>query len=120
MRKILVIDDEKAVSDILSQVLNRFGFNVDTAENGREGMLKFDETIFDLVITDICMDGADGNDVVRHIRNSCRKTTPIIGISGTPWLMEDRAFDAVLSKPFSLRALADTVKDLTEATPGQS
>lgn len=37
MRKILVIDDEKAVSDILSQVLNRFGFNVDTAENGREG-----------------------------------------------------------------------------------
>lgn len=114
MRNILVIDDEKAIADVLFQALNRFGFNVDTAENGTEGIVKFDQDTFDLVITDICMSGVDGNGVVRHIRNSHRKTTPVIGISGTPWLLEEAEFDAVLPKPFSLKALADTVKGLTE------
>jgi len=115
MHNVLVIDDEKAISDILSQALNRFGFNVDTAENGAEGILKFDSDAFDLVITDICMSGLDGNGVARYIRNSRRKATPIIGISGTPWLLEEGEFDAVLPKPFSIKALADTVKGLTEA-----
>ena len=113
MQNILVIDDEKAISDILSQALTRFGFNVDTAENGTEGIVKFDRDAFDLVITDICMAGMGGNDVVRHIRNSRRRTTPIIGISGTAWLLEERQFDAVLPKPFSLKTLADTVRGLT-------
>ena len=67
MQNILVIDDEKAISEVLSQALNRFGFHVDTAENGAEGIVKFDKEVFDLVITDVRMAGIDGNDVVRHI-----------------------------------------------------
>ena len=114
MRSILVIDDEKAISDVLSQALNRFGFHVDTAENGTEGIVKFDQDTFDLVITDICMSGVDGNGVARHIRRSHRKRTPIIAISGTPDLLEEGEFDAVLPKPFSLKALAATIKDLAE------
>lgn len=115
MQNVLVIDDERAISDVLSQALNRFGFRVDTAANGMEGIVKFDQDAFDLVITDICMSGVDGNSVARHIRSSLRKATPIIGMSGTPWLLEDSEFDAVLPKPFSLAVLADTVKGLTEA-----
>lgn len=119
MRNILVIDDESAISEILSQALNRFGFSVDTAESGTEGIVKFDRKTFDLVITDIRMPGVDGNGVVRHIRNSRRSNTPVIGISGTPWLFEGGEFDAVLPKPFSLQVLSDTVKGLTETTPSQ-
>ena len=115
MRNVLVIDDEAAISSILRQALSRSGFNVDTAGTGEEGIVKFDSEVFDLVITDICMVGVDGIDVARHIRNSLRGTTPIIGISGTPWLLEEAEFDAVLAKPFSLKALTDIVASLTGA-----
>ena len=114
MQNVLVIDDERAISEILSHALNRFGYHVDTADNGTDGIVKFDTDTFDLVITDICMSGVDGNGVARHIRRSHRKRTPIIAISGTPWLLDEGEFDAVLPKPFSLKALAATVKDLTE------
>ncbi len=114
MQSVLVIDDEKAISEILSHALGRFGYSVDTADNGIDGIVKFDADAFDLVITDICMSGVDGNGVARHIRRSQRRRTPIIAISGTPWLLDEGEFDAVLPKPFSLKALADTVKDLTE------
>ncbi len=114
MQKVLVIDDESAIAEILSLALNRFGFSVDTAGNGMEGIAKFDDKRFDLVITDIHMPGVDGHGVVRHIRNSLRRATPIVGISGTPWLFDDGEFDAILPKPFTLKTLTDTVKRLTE------
>ena len=113
MHNILVIDDEKSISEVLCHALMRFGFNVDTAQNGLEGITKFDEAPFDLVITDICMSGLDGIGVVRHIRNSLRRSTPVIGISGTPRLLQEGDFDAVLPKPFSIMALTNTVRNLT-------
>ena len=113
MYNILVIDDEKSISEILCHALIRFGFRVDTASNGKEGIAKFDKDPFDLVITDICMSGLDGIGVVQHIRNSLRGSTPVIGISGTPRLLQNGDFDAILPKPFSIMKLADTVKDLT-------
>lgn len=116
MRNILVIDDEEVLSRTLSRALNRIGFNVDTAKDGTEGIVKFNNEIFDLVMTDIRMPGADGIDVVRHIRDSLRKTTPVVGISGTPWLLEKGEFDVVLPKPFSLKALTDTVRSLIGTT----
>lgn len=116
MRNILVIDDEEVLSRTLSRALNRIGFNVDTAKDGTEGIVKFNNEIFDLVMTDIRMPGADGIDVVRHIRDSLRKTTPVVGISGTPWLLEKGEFDVVLPKPFSLKTLTDTVRSLIGTT----
>ena len=116
MRNILVIDDEEVLSRALSRALNQIGFNVDTAKDGTEGIVKFNNEIFDLVITDIRMPGADGIDVVRHIRGSLRKTTPVVGISGTPWLLEKGEFDVVLPKPFSLKTLTDTVRSLIGTT----
>ena len=116
MANILVIDDEKSVSLLLFQVLTKYGYNVETATGGQEGIKKFDQGFADLVITDVLMPGIDGNDVARHIRNSSRKSTPIIGISGTPWFLENDDFDVVLSKPFSIKPLIDAVKCLTTAS----
>jgi len=106
MHTVLIIDDEKSILHVLAIVLTKFGFNVETASDGLEGIKKFDECNFDVVITDICM--------LRHIRNSKRRSTPVIGISGTPWLLENNDFDAVLSKPASIKTLVDTVKNITQ------
>jgi len=115
MHNILVIDDEKSIAFLTSIALSKSGFNVEKAINGLEGIQKFDEGHYDLVITDILMPGLDGNGVVRHIRNSRRQSTPVIGVSGTPWLLEDSDFDAILSKPSSIKTLVDTVKNLTSS-----
>jgi len=116
MGKILVIDDEEQIILMLTMALSKYGFNVEIASNGAEGIKKFDEGCFDLVITDICMPGLSGNDVVKYVRNSEKYFTPVIGISGTPWLLEDASFDAVFAKPFSIEGLVEAVNSLTAAT----
>jgi len=116
MPNILVIDDEKSIARMLFKALTKYGYNVETATGGQEGIKKFVEGHFDLVITDVLMPGIDGNLVARNIRNSPRKTTPIIGISGTPWLFENDDFDVVLSKPFSIMPIIDAVKSLIAAS----
>ena len=116
MNNILVIDDEESILLMLTMALAKFGFNVEIAAGGQEGIKKFDKNHFDLVITDILMPGFNGNDVVRHIRNSEKKYTPVIAISGTPWLVKNGDFDVVLPKPTSIQTLVDTVKSLI-ATP---
>lgn len=112
MSGILVIDDEKCILELIRQALSSFGCSVETATNGEEGILKYNNSDFDLVITDICMPGIGGLDVLQHIRTSGKKATPTIGISGTPWLLDNSDFDFVLPKPFPLKALFDTVDKL--------
>lgn len=116
MNNILVIDDEESILLMLTMALAKYGFNAEIAVDGSEGIKKFDEGRFDLVIMDILMPGLNGNDVVRHIRNSDKKYTPVIAISGTPWLVENGSFDTVLPKPSSIKTLIDAVNILT-ATP---
>ena len=113
MCKVLLIDDEQMILRLLEQVLRRMNYSVETAENGRMGIDKFDAGRYDLVITDICMPETDGNRVVDHIRHSPRKRTPVIGMSGTPWKMANHLFDRVLPKPFQLDHFIETAQTLT-------
>jgi two-component system response regulator VanR len=113
MCRILVIDDEYGILHLIREALTRYGHRVETAANGREGIQKFDEGTFDLVITDILMPLVDGNGVVRHIRQHGRQEIPVIGISGTPWLSKQSDFDLVLAKPFRLQTLVESVAALS-------
>ncbi len=112
MCKILVIDDEKVIINMIQRLLEMHGHDVDTADDGGEGIQKFDNDCFDMVITDICMPGVDGNSVAKHIRNSDKKYVPVIGMSGTPWAFKVNSFDTIFEKPFQLKALINTVKEL--------
>ena len=112
MNRILVIDDEPSISDMIREALTRFGYTVETASNGRKGLQLLKDASFDLVVTDMCMPDLDGACIVRYLRSSSRPLTPVIGISGTPWLLEGADCDAVLPKPFPLQVLVDTVKHL--------
>ena len=117
MCSILVIDDEKGILGVLREVLTRFGHRVEIAEDGYEGIEKFDGGSFDIVITDMCMPGLDGEGVVKHIRNSDNHAVPIIGISGTPWFLQNKSFDLILPKPFRLNDVIDSVAQLISIPP---
>ena len=112
MCTILVIDDEKGILRVIEEALTRFGHDVEIAVDGCEGIQKFDDGSYDMVITDLRMPGIDGKGVVKHIRNSRKNSVPVIGISGTPWLIQGLGFDAVLPKPFPLQDLVESVKKL--------
>ena len=117
MSTILVIDDEKGILQLMHQALTKYGHNVETADDGQEGIRKFDGGCFDIVITDIRMPVIDGNGVVAHIRKSEKQSIPVIAISGTPWLLGSDSFDMVLPKPFSLKKLIDSIRSLAPVPP---
>jgi len=109
MSRVLVIEDERGILGLIEAALVRSGHDVETAVDGREGMAAFDRGDFDVVITDCVMPEADGEDVLRHIRNNRRRAVPVIGMSGTPDLLREDGFDAVLVKPFPLSRLLNAV-----------
>ena len=117
MFNVLVIDDESMVLDVLRQFLTLLGHSVEIASDGHEGLRMFDSRVYDLVITDIIMPEIDGNSVARHIRSSDRPYTPVIGISGTPWLLEGDMFDLVISKPFDINILASAINSVSHFPP---
>lgn len=107
---VLVIDDEKAIVEMLYRALTRFGYAVLTAFSGREGIEIFDQSAIDVVVTDLLMPGLDGVEVLRHVRQSRHKDIPVIAMSGTPNLLGNHDFDLVISKPFSIYELLDHVR----------
>jgi DNA-binding response OmpR family regulator len=115
MSSILVIEDEKGILGLIEAALSRHGHRVDTAADGKEGIQKFNDGNFDMVITDVVMPEVGGLGVLQHIRGSSHQRVPIIGMSGTPWLMHGSDFDMILAKPFPLQKLVDSVRSLAGA-----
>jgi two-component system KDP operon response regulator KdpE len=77
--KILIVDDEEAIRDALSQKLARAGFDVQVAANGLEGLRVFHATHPDLIVLDIVMPEMDGLTVCQRIREVSE--TPIMMLS---------------------------------------
>ena len=113
MIRVLVIDDEKEITGLLERALTVAGFDVVVASNGHEGIERYIESYFDLVITDGEMPHLGGNDVLNYIRQSNRPETPVIGISATPWVLTGQDFDVVLPKPFSLKTLLNQIEEIS-------
>lgn len=112
MGSVLVIEDEKGILGLIEAALTRFGHQVETAADGREGIRKYEQGRFDVVITDYLMPEMDGRRVLQHIRGSARGRIPIVGMSATPWLLQGAGFDLILSKPFPLKQLVEAIQHL--------
>lgn len=111
--KILVVDDEKSIADIIKFNLEKEGYYVDTAYDGEEGIAKVDKYKPDLVILDVMMPKKDGFEVLKEIRMN--SNIPVLMLTA-----KEEEFDKVLglelgaddyiTKPFSMRELVARVK----------
>ena len=79
--QILLVDDEEDIRDVLTIALEDMGYDVTTAENGREALEKFNTANFPLVLTDIKMPGMDGIELLKKIK-LISPDTEIIMITG--------------------------------------
>ena len=80
-RRILLIDDDARVREMLRDVIRTFGYDVDIAEGGRTGLMKFNQDPVDLVITDVMMPGVSGLQLAAELR-ALHPTLPIILLTG--------------------------------------
>jgi DNA-binding response OmpR family regulator len=118
MYKILVIDDEKNILDLISINLNISGYEVDTAGDGAEGLAKAKRENYDAFIIDVMMPKLDGYKVCEQIRaNPNTKETPIIILTAKDSLQDkvkgfDIGADDYLTKPFEPQELLVRLKAL--------
>ena len=111
--KILVVDDERAISDIIKFNLEKEGHIVETAYDGEEGVLKAFKWEPDLVLLDIMMPKKDGFQVLKEIR--AKRSTPVIMLTAKEEEVDkvlglELGADDYVVKPFSMRELMARVK----------
>ena len=120
MASILIIDDERAIRNVLKEILTSEGYKVDEAIDGEEGLKKFSATSFDLVLCDIKMPKVDGLEFLQQA-NAVNPDVPIVMISGHGTI--ETAVDAVkkgaydfISKPPDLNRLLITIRNAMDKT----
>ena len=113
MKKILVVDDEKPISDIIKFNLTKEGYDVYTAYDGQEALEQVEEVNPDLVILDLMLPKIDGLEVAREVRKT--HDMPIIMVTAKDSEIDkvlglEMGADDYVTKPFSNRELVARVK----------
>ena len=78
MEKILIVDDERSLRDVLSIMLRRAGYDVTVASDGGEAIARIEKELFDLVITDLKMPKASGLDVLKAVKETSPDSVVLI------------------------------------------
>ncbi len=117
MARILVVDDDESIRFLLRAVLEFQGYDVIEAENGYEGLLRYQVEPADLVITDMQMPVMDGLELLMELQRTFPRVK-VIAISGGRRTLEvAKAFTPhTFEKPFSLEEVVDTVYELVAAS----
>ncbi len=108
MTNILVVEDNPSTMELIFEILDANGFNVDTAENGREAVLKGGIRFYDLILMDIQLPVMNGFDARRLIKNKPQyKNVPIIALTsfamkGDKERFINAGFDDYISKPIDV------------------
>jgi two-component system response regulator AtoC len=112
---ILLVDDEADIRSSLATFIGKLGHTVETAADGNEGLRKYFQQPFDMVVTDIRMPGMDGIKFLRKIKQSRAHVTEVVVITGHGDM--DNAISALrhgaynyLQKPIDIRELAATIQ----------
>ena len=115
MAKILIIDDERAIRRALREILEFEKFEVDEAENGKEGVDKAKAELYDIIFCDIKMPEMDGMEVLDELLKS-KVETPVIMISGhgnietAVQAIKKGAYDFI-EKPLDLNRILVTIRN---------
>jgi DNA-binding response OmpR family regulator len=111
--RILLVDDELPIQTLLSYPLQKDGYEVVTASDGREALQRFQEAPPDLVVLDVMMPRMDGLEVCRRLR--ARSAVPIIMLTAKSEELDkvlglEIGADDYITKPFSVREFRSRVK----------
>ena len=116
-KRILVVDDEPFVCDAVKMMLEFDGHQIETVGSGQEALARFDETKFELVITDYSMPGMKGNELAARLRTRNPKQPIVMITAYAEMLTADKtpldAVDCVISKPFLLEDLRAAIAKAT-------
>jgi len=118
---ILVIDDDEVIRSLLRSLLERDGYDVMEAENGKIGLKLIRENGADLVITDLIMPEKEGIETIRELRRDF-SDVKIIAISGggtigpETYLQMAKGMGAhrVFEKPFKLKEMSEAIRELLD------
>jgi PAS domain S-box-containing protein len=121
--RILVIEDEETIRDVLVRTLAQVPHEVTTAENGEKGIQLFQKERFDMVLTDLGMPGLSGWEVCKRIKEMSPRT-PVGMITG--WGTEvdqekvkETGLDFLISKPFDFQQLLKAVNEAIHSREAQ-
>jgi len=113
--KIMIIEDEEAVRDLLSKILKRGGHEVEVVSDGSQGIEMFEKKEFDLVFTDLGLPGMSGWQVAEKIKG-INGRVPVVLITG--WEIKEREtetrddwVDLIMHKPFEMDQVLNTVQE---------
>ena len=111
--RILLVDDEEPIQTLLSFPLQRDGYDVVQASDGREALERFSEQTFDLVVLDVMLPRMDGLEVCRRLRS--QSSVPIIMLTAKSEEIDkvlglELGADDYITKPFSMREFRSRVK----------
>lgn len=115
MAKVLIVDDEINIRDVIVEYIKEFGFNADTASNGEEAVFKAQQTSYDLIIMDLMMPVLDGFSATKAIK--AFSNVPIIILSAR-FEEADKLYcfelgvDDYIVKPFSFKELVARMKSV--------
>ena len=118
-KRILIVDDDDEIRDLLEFDVSQSGYFVDTARDGMEGLNKALNNAYDLILLDVMMPKMNGWDVCREIRESSK--TPIIMLTAKSeesdeLLGFELGVDEYISKPFSPKILVARVEAILRRT----
>ncbi len=113
MTRVLVVEDEDSISDPLSYMLRREGFEVSVAETGPDALRQFDRTGADLVLLDLMLPGLSGTEVCRSLRQ--KSNVAIIILTARDSEVDkvvglELGADDYVTKPFSHRELLARIR----------
>jgi len=111
--RILVIDDDAVMTELLAAVLGMHGHDIITADSGEAALALLPDQTFDVVLTDLQLPGLSGHDLAAALRSTLASSQPksparLLGMSGSPPSDHElSAFDAFLLKPFTAEQFAE-------------
>ena len=122
MKRILVVDDEKRIRDIIVMYLLKEGYEASDFDNADSAYEYFEKNKVDLIVLDIMMRGTNGLDLCKKIRRT--SDVPIIFVSARTEELDrilglELGADDYLPKPFSVRELVIRIKNILRRTEGQ-
>ncbi len=117
MKKVLIVEDELDLSQLLKNVLKKFGYETTLAHTIKEGMIELDENPPALLISDVSLPDGSGFSILEHARETSPELSVIIISGNLDQGIRERALnkgaDEFLEKPFNLLTFIKAVENLS-------